>query len=60
MIPCLRIMLLEQKLTKSLNLFVEHFTPSLYNQSLVTDQFLSKTPTELRYLKRLFYRKDVS
>ena len=55
----LRIMvLLKQKLTKNLNFFVEHFTPSLYNQSLVTDQFLSKTPTELRFLERSVFRKD--
>ena len=35
--------------------FVPHYTPSIQQQSTLSKQILSKTPTELRYVERSFF-----
>ena len=34
--------------------YVPHFTSSIQQQGFLSKQFLSKTPTDLRYIERLF------
>ena len=38
---------------------IMHYTPSIDNQSLVKEQILNKEPTELRFLERSVFRKNV-
>ena len=43
-----------------IGLFVAHYTPSISNQELMLGHIVSKTPTELSYIKRSSYMKDVT
>ena len=45
---------------KDIGWYIPHFTPSLENQQIVMDQLLNKDPTELYYIERTVYRKDVN
>ena len=38
---------------------IMHYTPSIQNQTLVKEQILNKEPTELRFLERSVFRKNV-
>ena len=40
--------------------YVPHYTPSIQQQSTLCKQILSKTPTELRYVERSVFMKEVS
>ena len=40
--------------------FIPHFTPSIQQQSILSEQILSKTPTELRYVERSVFMKQVN
>ena len=40
--------------------YVPHYTPSLQQQSTLSKQILSKTPTELRYVERSVFMKQVN
>ena len=40
--------------------YVLHYTPSIQQQSTLPKQILSKTPTELRYVERSVFMKEVS
>ena len=40
--------------------YVSHYTPSIQQQGLSGNQTLSKTPTELRYIKRLVFLKEMN
>ena len=40
--------------------YVPHYTPSISNQNLMLSNITSKTPTELTYIKRSSYMKDVT
>ena len=37
--------------------YVPHYTPSIQQQSIISNQNSSKTPTELRHVKRLVFMK---
>ena len=39
--------------------YVLHYTPSNQQQSLLSNQFLKKLPTELRYVERSVFTKEV-
>ena len=41
-------------------LYIPHYTPSISNQKLTLGQIISETPTELSFIKRSFYMKDVT
>ena len=43
-----------------IHLYVSHYTPSIQQQSILSKQFLSKTPTELRYVERSVFMKEVN
>ena len=45
---------------KAISWHVPHYVPSLENQQLVMDQLLDKDPTELYYMERIVFRKDVN
>ena len=45
---------------KDIGWYIPHYTPSLENQQIVMDQLLDKSPTELYYLERSVFRKDVN
>ena len=40
--------------------YVPHYTPSIQQQSIISKQILSKTPTELRYFERSVFMKEVN
>ena len=40
--------------------YVPHYTPSIQQQSTLSDEILSKTPTELRYVERSVFMKEVN
>ena len=40
--------------------YVPHYTPSIQQQSTLSKQTLSKTPTELRYVERSVFMKEVN
>ena len=40
--------------------YVPHYTPSIEQQSALSKQILSKTPTELRYVERSVFMKEVN
>ena len=40
--------------------YVPHFTPSIQQQSILSKQILSRTPTELRYIERFVFMKQVN
>ena len=44
---------------KDIGWYVPHYTPSLENQQIMIDQLLYKDPTELYYMERIVFRKDV-
>ena len=39
---------------------VPHYTPSISNQAILSNRILSKTPTELQYVKRSVFMKEVN
>ena len=39
--------------------YVPHYTPSIQQQGNLSEQILSKTPTELRYVERSVFLKEV-
>ena len=45
---------------KDISWYIPHYTPSMENQQLVMDQILDKDPTELYYMERIVFRKDVN
>ena len=45
---------------KDISWHIPHYTPSMENQQLVMDQVLAKDPTELFYMERIVFRKDVN
>ena len=45
---------------KDISWYISHYTPSMENQQLVMDQILDKDPTELYYIERVVFRKDVN
>ena len=40
--------------------YVPHYTPSIQQQSILSEQLLSKAPTELRYVERSVFMKEVN
>ena len=40
--------------------YVPHYTPSIQQQSTLSKQILNKTPTELRYVERSVFMKEVN
>ena len=38
--------------------YVPHYNPSIQKQGILSEQFLSKTPTELRYVERSVFMKE--
>ena len=40
--------------------YVLHYTPFMSQQAVMSKQFLSKTPTELRYVERSVFMKKVN
>ena len=47
-------------LVKDISWYIPHYVPSLETQQLVMDQILNKDPTELKYIERTVFRKDVN
>ena len=45
---------------KDISWYIPHYVPSLENQQLVMNQILDKDPTELYYIERVVFRKDVN
>ena len=45
---------------KDISWSIPHYVPNLENQKLVMDQILNKDPTELHYIERVVFRKDVN
>ena len=45
---------------KDIAWYIPHYVPNLENQQIVMDQILNKDPTELHYLERVVFRKDVN
>ena len=45
---------------KDISWYIPHYIPSMENQQLVMDQILDKDPTELYYIERVVFRKDVN
>ena len=45
---------------KDISWYIPHYTPSMEKQQLVMDQILDKDPTELYYMERIVFRKDVN
>ena len=45
---------------KDIGWYIPHYVPSLENQQLVMDQILDKDTTEIYYMKRIVFRKDVN
>ena len=46
--------------TDHIHWYVPHYTPSIQQQSNLSKQILSKTPTELRYVERSVFMKEVN
>ena len=44
---------------KSVESYVPHYTPSISNQAILSKQILSKVPTELQYVERSVFMKEV-
>ena len=40
--------------------YVPHYTPSISNQAILSKQILSKVPTELQYVERSVFMKNVN
>ena len=45
---------------KDIGWHIPHYTPSLENQQIMMNQLLNKDPTELYYMERNIFRKDVN
>ena len=45
---------------KDISWYNPHYIPSMENQQLVMDQILDKDPTEIYYMERIVFRKDVN
>ena len=45
---------------KDISWYISHYVPNSENQQLVMDQILNKDPTELHYIERVVFRKDVN
>ena len=45
---------------KDISWYNPHYPPSMENQQLVMDQILDKDPTEIYYMERIVFRKDVN
>ena len=45
---------------KDISWYIPHYVPILENQQLVPNQILNKDPTELSYIERTVFRKDVN
>ena len=45
---------------KDISWYIPHYVPIIENQQLVMDQILNKKPTELHYIERVVFRKDVN
>ena len=45
---------------EDLSRYVPYYTPSISNQKIMLGQIVSKVPTELSYIKRSSYMKDVT
>ena len=45
---------------KDIAWYIPHYVPSMENQQLVLNQILDKDPTELYYIERTVFRKDVN
>ena len=45
---------------KDISWHIQHYRPSMENQQLVMNQILDKDPTELYYIERIVFRKDVN
>ena len=43
-----------------IHMYVPHYIPSIQQQSTLSKQILSKTPTELRYVERSVFMKEVN
>ena len=43
-----------------INWYVPHYTPSMSQQAMMSKQSLNKTPTELRYVERSVFMKQVN
>ena len=43
-----------------IHLYVPHYTPSMSQQAVMTKKILNKTPTELRYVERSVFMKEVN
>ena len=43
----------------SIEWYVPHYTPSVSNQAILSEQFLSRVPTELQNLERSVFMKEV-
>ena len=41
----------------SVEWYVAHYTPSISNQTIISNQILSEAPTELQYVERRFFIK---
>ena len=44
----------------ALEWYVPHYTPSMQKQSILSDQILNKTPTQIQYPERSVYMKEVN
>ena len=45
---------------KDISWYIPHYVPNIENQQLVLNQILNKDPTELYYIERVVFRKDVN
>ena len=45
---------------KDISWYIPHYVPNIENQQLVMDQILNKDPTELHYIERVVFRRDVN
>ena len=48
------------KKINSIERYVPHYTPSVSNQAILCKQILSQVPTELQYVQRSVFVKEVS
>ena len=53
-------MLAAKIVIKDIGWYIPHFTPSSENQQIMMDQLLNKDPTELYYMERIVFKKDVN
>ena len=43
-----------------IHLYVPHYTPSMHQEAIMSKQIFDKTPTELRYVERSVFMKEVN